>query len=70
MIMGTINESMRVGEIMRLYPELTDYLMELGLCGCEFGPESNLNLDVARAAEEKDLDINELLNELNRRINA
>lgn len=70
MIMGIISKSTRVGEIMRLYPELTDYLMELGLCGCEYSPWSNLNPDIDRAAEEKGLDINELLNELNRRIKA
>jgi len=66
--MEKIDASTRVSEIMRLYPELTDYLMELGLCGCEYGPESNLNWEIGRAAREKEIEVQELLDELNRRI--
>ncbi len=61
-----IGPQTRVHEIMKLYPELTDYLMELGLCGC--GLDSSLFWTLERVAKEKGLDLESLLNELNSRI--
>ena len=51
---------------MKNYPELTDYLMELGLCGC--GIDSSLFWTVERVAKEKGLDLEDLLRELNKRV--
>ena len=61
-----IEASTKVSDVMQLYPELTDYLMELGLCGCDYGRESNLDWDMSRVAREKGMGIHTLLNELNR----
>lgn len=60
-----IDTSTKLKEILRDFPELTDYLLEIGLCGC--GDES-LNWSVERAAEEKGMDLNVFLVELRRRI--
>lgn len=61
-----INPNIRVSEILREYPELTDFMMDLGLCGC--GLDSNLNWSLARVAKEKGLNLSELLDEINVRI--
>lgn len=60
-----INASTRLKEILRDFPELTDYLLEMGLCGC--GDES-LDWTISRAADEKGMDINMMLDELRKRI--
>jgi hypothetical protein len=64
-MMEKIEASTKVQEIMREFPELTDYLLELGLCGCD---EGTLTWNVARVAEEKGINLKVLLNELNRGI--
>ncbi len=66
--MKKIKESTRISDILNEHPELTDYLMETGLCGCDYGPDNILNRDIAQAAREKGLDQRTLLDELNRRI--
>ena len=66
--MQNISASTKVNEILKEYPELTDYLMELGLCRADAGPDSILSWPLSRAAEDKNLDLQSLLDELNRRI--
>ncbi|MBI5027011.1 MAG: hypothetical protein HZC12_09870 [Nitrospirae bacterium] len=66
--MDKIEASTKVHEIMKEFPELTDYLLELGLCGCGFGDENTLTWNVVKVADEKGMDLKVLLNELNRRI--
>ncbi len=66
--MRRITASTTVSEILNEHPELTDYLMEIGLCGCEFGPENTLGWELDQAAEDKGLELPALLNELNRRV--
>jgi hypothetical protein len=61
-----IEASTKVHEILQIYPELTDYLMDMGLCGC--GHDSDLKWDIERIARERNIDLNELLRELNKRI--
>ena len=63
-----IEASIKVNEIMNLYPELTDFLLDIGLCGCDYGRESNLNCTIERVAKDKGIDLQELLIELNKRI--
>ena len=63
-----IEASIKVNEIMNLYPELTDFLLDIGLCGCDYGRESNLNWTIERVAKDKGIDLQELLIELNKRI--
>ncbi len=60
-----ITPATRVNEILQDYPELTDRLMELGLCGCGYGPDHSLRWELRRAAAENNIDINALLDELN-----
>jgi hypothetical protein len=63
-----IGASIKVNELMQLYPELTDFLMDIGLCGCDYGRESNLNWTIEQVAKDKDIDLQELLIELNKKI--
>ena len=66
--MKRISESIKICEILRFYPELTDYLMELDLCGCGYGPDNSLGWKLSRAAKEKGLELQSLLRELHKRI--
>ena len=66
--MQEISASTKVGEILKEYPELTDYLMDLRLCRADSGPDSILNWELSRAAEVEGLELGKLLTELNSRI--
>ena len=57
-----------VSKILQEYPELTDLLMELGVCGC--GHDSGYLWSVERIAKEKNLDLDELVEELNSRLSG
>ena len=63
--METIEPTTVVSEIMKDYPRLIDYLLDLGLCGC--GHDSTLNWTVSRVSREKGIDLTALLAELNKR---
>ena len=63
-----ITASTTAGEIMTEFPELVDYFMDLGICGCNFEYTSDLLWSVEQIAEEKDLNLFDLLENLNRRI--
>ncbi|RMG00283.1 MAG: DUF1858 domain-containing protein [Nitrospirae bacterium] len=63
-----ITPDKRVSEILREYPELTDFMMDIGLCGC--GLDSNLNWSLARVAREKGLNLSELIDEIKSRVNG
>jgi len=66
--MQEITASTKINELLKEYPELTDYLMELELCRADAGPDSILGWELSRAAEDKGLELNSLLAELNSRI--
>lgn len=66
--MAKIEASTKVHEIIREFPELTDYFLELGVCGCNDGHVSDLMWPIAKVAKEKHKDLNLLLEELNKRI--
>jgi len=61
-----IDASTTVGTILRDYPELTDWFMELGLCGC--GHDSSMMWTLERLAKEKNMDLATLLDDINNRI--
>jgi iron-sulfur cluster repair protein YtfE (RIC family) len=66
-----IHAKMKVYEVLRRYPKATDYLLELGLCGCGFGEElgrQDMELTLEEASKEKNIDLKKLLEELNKRI--
>ena len=64
-----IYASTTASEVMTEYPELVDYLVDLGICGCNDGFESDLTWPLERIATEKDMNLPELLNNLNKQIN-
>jgi len=66
--MQEISASTIIGDILKEYPELTDYLMELRLCRADAGPDSIMSWELSRAAEEENLELRSLLAELNSRI--
>jgi hypothetical protein len=61
--MEMINKDTQISDILKMYPELTDFLMELGLCGC--GHDSTLLWTVERVAREKDIPLEALIEKLN-----
>jgi len=61
-----IDASTTTGTILRDYPELTDWFMDLGLCGC--GHDSSMMWTLERLAREKDMDLDKLLEDINERI--
>jgi len=61
-----IDRSTTVGTIMRDYPELTDWFMELGLCGC--GNDSAMMWTLERMAKEKGLELDTLLDDIGKKI--
>ncbi|GMQ91832.1 MAG: hypothetical protein BMS9Abin11_1147 [Gammaproteobacteria bacterium] len=61
-----IDASTKVGAILRDYPELTDWFMELGLCGC--GHDSSMMWTLERLARERNMDVAALLDNINERI--
>jgi len=64
----TIYASTTASEIMNEYPELTDYLVDLGICGCNDGFESDLSWSLEKIAKEKNLNLKQLLDNLNNRV--
>lgn len=60
-----ISTSTRLKDILKSFPELADYFLDRGLCGC--GDES-LDWTVERAAKEKGKKPDEMLDEIRRRI--
>jgi len=61
-----IDASTTVGSLLRDYPELTDWFMELGLCGC--GNDSSMMWTLQRVASEKNMDLTLLLDDINKKI--
>lgn len=66
--MDEIQADTLVSDILKDYPELTDYLMEKQLCRADSGPYSVMSLRLSDAAKLKELDLEKLLQELNSRI--
>jgi len=61
-----IDVSTKVGSILHDYPELTDWFMDMGLCGC--GNDSTMMWTLERLAREKSMDVAALLEDINERI--
>lgn len=66
--MDEIHANTIISDILKEYPELTDYLMEKQLCRADSGPYSVMSLKLSDAAKLKELDLDNLLQELNNRI--
>ncbi len=60
-----ITPEMKIGQIFREYPEAIDYLLEHNICECDF---TTMKRTLREVAEERGLDLEKLLQELNRRI--
>lgn len=63
--MTEITRKTTVNLILQEHPDLTDFMMELGLCGC--GHDSSLRWTVERVASEKGLDPDQFVEELRKR---
>ncbi len=55
-----ITDDMKIGEIIRMYPDTKNVLMKYGICNC-CGNENTLK----KVAEAKTLNVDKLLNEIN-----
>lgn len=63
-----ITATTTASEIMTEFPELVDYFVDLRVCGCNDGCSSDLLWSVEKIAEERDIKLSDLLNNLNNRI--
>jgi predicted DNA-binding ribbon-helix-helix protein len=63
-----IEASTIVKDIIESFPELTDYFLNLGICGCGYKEESDYYWTIERVANEKKLNLAKLLEELNKKI--
>ncbi len=64
-----IGPKTRANEVMRVYPETTDYFMELGVCSCEFNGEFGklpIMKTLEEIAREKDAPVEVLLEKINK----
>ena len=66
--MDEIKPSARVVDIILNFPELADYFLNLGICGCGYKQENDYYWSIERVAQEKNLNLNRLLQELNEKI--
>jgi len=64
---NSITSETKILQIFREYPEAIDYLLDIGICECH-GLEG-LRRSIKEEVEERELDIKEVLEELNRRVN-
>lgn len=64
---NSITSETKILKIFREYPETIDYLLNLGICECHGleGSERSIKEEV----EKRELNIKEVLEELNRRVN-
>ncbi len=66
-----IGPKARVYEVIRRYPETTDYFLELGLCGCSIGESPGrrgVELTLEELAKERGIELEKLLKELLSRV--
>ncbi|WP_456474775.1 DUF1858 domain-containing protein [Candidatus Pyrohabitans sp.] len=63
--MAKITPDMKIGQIFREYPEAVDYLLEQNICECDF---TTMKRSLEQVARQRGLDLEKLLEELNRRI--
>ncbi len=64
-----IKASTMVKDIVENFPELTDFFLDLGICGCGYRWESDYYWTIERVAREKGLNLEALLEDLNKKIN-
>ncbi len=64
-----IGPKTKANEVMRVYPETTDYFMELGVCSCEFNGEFGklpMKKTLEEIARDKNVPLEELLEKINK----
>ncbi|NOX20561.1 MAG: hypothetical protein GXO99_04785 [Nitrospirae bacterium] len=64
--MDLIKPDLKISDLMKLYPEITDYLLEKGLCGC--GIDSSLNWSLERAAKHLGISVDSFIEEIKSKI--
>ena len=63
-----IKASTRVVDVIKSFPELADFFLDLGICGCGFEWESDYLWTIEKVAGEKGIDLDVLLDKLNKKI--
>ncbi len=63
-----INPDTKISALLQEHPELMDFFLSLGLCGCEYGHDPSLGWPLWRAAKEKNLQVKELIEEIKKRL--
>lgn len=63
-----IEANTKIVEILRRYPRAAEYLLELGICGCEISSVSDANATIAEEVNKKKLGLAKVLAELNKRV--
>ncbi len=63
-----ISGKTRVAELLREYPELMDYFLSLGLCGCEYGHDSSYQWPLIKVSKEKKIPLEELISQIKERL--
>ncbi len=64
--MAEIEAGTKLVDILRWYPRAAEYLLELGICGCEISSIKDANATLAEEVAKKKLDLAKVLAELNR----
>ena len=64
---NSITAEIKISQIFREYPEAVDYLLDIGIGGWH-GLEG-LRRSIKEEVEERELNMKEVLEELNRRVN-
>lgn len=66
--MPKIEASTKLADILSKHPSAAEYLLELGICGCEISSVKDANATLAEKVGDKKLDLAKVLAELNRRV--
>ena len=64
-----ISPKTKANDVMRSYPETTDYFVEIGICGCEFDGKFGkmpMMKPLEEIAREKNIPLEDLLDKIKR----
>lgn len=62
-----IEADTKIVNILRKHPRAAEYLLELGICGCEISSVKDVNATIEEEVHKRGLSLDKVLAELNRR---
>lgn len=65
--MSKIRADTKLVEVLRKHPRAAEYLLELGICGCEISSVKDASATIGNEVSKRKLDLAKVLVELNRR---